>query len=80
MLILQTIFRASAGLGDIGELKAWHILNIANILTLESLSNDPRQKRIYELSRATANYPPLLILSGALRPGNWTPFDSISFP
>ena len=30
-LILQTIFRASAGLGDIGELKAWHILNIANI-------------------------------------------------
>ena len=27
----------------------------------------------------TADWPPLLILSGASRPGHWTPFDSISF-
>ena len=32
---------------------------------------------IFELSPATANQPPLLILSGAPQPGNWTPFDSI---
>lgn len=34
-LILQTIFRASAGLGDIGELKARHILNIADISDID---------------------------------------------
>ena len=35
---------------------------------------------IFKLSLATANEPPLLILSGAPRPGNWTAFDSGSFP
>ena len=32
---------------------------------------------IFEISRSTADQPPLylLILSGASRPGNWTPFD-----
>ena len=33
-----------------------------------------------ELSWATANQPPLLILSGAPRPGNLTHFNSIWFP
>ena len=35
---------------------------------------------IFQLSRATANEPLLLVLSGAPRPENWTPIDSISFP
>ena len=35
---------------------------------------------IFELSWATANQPPLLILSGAPRPGNLTHFNSIWFP
>ena len=34
---------------------------------------------IFQLSRATANQPPLLVLSEAPRPENWTPIDSISF-
>ena len=33
----------------------------------------------YKATNLTAEWPPLLILSGASRPGNWTPFDSISF-
>ena len=36
--------------------------------------------RNLELSRATVNYPPLLIISGTPKRGNWTPFDSILFP
>ena len=35
---------------------------------------------IFQLSRATANEPLLLVLLGAPRPENWTPIDSISFP
>ena len=34
----------------------------------------------FRVSRATANLPRLLILSGASWPGSWTPSDSISFP
>ena len=34
---------------------------------------------IFELSRATADSPPLLIFLGAPRPGSWTSFDSRKF-
>ena len=36
------------------------------------------KEEIFELSRATTNEQPLLILSGAPRSGNWTPFSIFS--